>query len=655
MPALGVALLDVLLAMWPAPPDYRYPPALLRALGLNVIVASAALVTAGVALRPVARRAKWPAPLAAGAAVTWAWLVLLLAAPSSRLFSADLCRAGALTCGAHLARVLPPALALAPVWMIAARAVLAGSTVPGTGAITAALVPTLLVAVPAEWYVVYGEHARGLSGAWPAVAAVVLCAGTLSFVAARRRLDGPAARLTCAAALLLMGLTPVWMPAWALARDRGAGDDAGAPDLVLLLTVDALRADAVSYDPAGHTPNLARFARDATVFTRAVSPSSWTLPVFASWLTGVSPAAHLVDASGRLPAAMPTLPDVLRRHGYTTGAIVENPLFAPPSAFAGRFDEAAALTPAWYDIAPIMTMSVGPRVWSALDGLRLHRAPTSGATRLALGWLGRMSAGRAFVWVHYLAPHGPYTPTASGVARAAAAAARVESQAHKDYLGEVSQADVEIGTLLDGVRASGRYERALIIVTSDHGEELGERGDTGHGRHLHDEVLNVPLIVKAPGPPGGRSEPTRVSTQSLFATVLDACGIPYDAGAIDSPSLLGLVSGRAGAPHPEPSSWLIRFFRGGGRPQAALFLGDFKYVRLFDPDEEQVFDLRADPHERTSVAADHPDVVNQGRQRLVRERTRAESLRRTFRITDQELKAMDPDRLNALRSLGYIK
>ena len=99
----------------------------------------------------------------------------------------------------------------------------------------------------------------------------------------------------------------------------------------------------------------------------------------------------------------------------------------------------------------------------------------------------------------------------------------------------------------------------------------------------------------------------------------------------------------------------MRFYRGSGRPQAALFLGDFKYVRLFEPDEEQLFDLRADPHERASVAASHPDILAQGRQRLARERERASALRRTLRITDLELKALNPDRIKALRSLGYIQ
>jgi hypothetical protein len=78
-------------------------------------------------------------------------------------------------------------------------------------------------------------------------------------------------------------------------------------------------------------------------------------------------------------------------------------------------------------------------------------------------------------------------------------------------------------------------------------------------------------------------------------------------------------------------------------------------VRLFDPDDEQLFDLRADPHERTSVGADRPDILDQARQRLARERERASALRRTLRIVDLELKALDPDRIKALRSLGYIQ
>jgi hypothetical protein len=81
---------------------------------------------------------------------------------------------------------------------------------------------------------------------------------------------------------------------------------------------------------------------------------------------------------------------------------------------------------------------------------------------------------------------------------------------------------------------------------------------------------------------------------------------------------------------------------------------EFLGAPAVDP-PEQLFDLRADPHERASIAADHQDILDQARQRLVRERARAEGLRRTFRITDQELQGLDPDRLKALRSLGYIQ
>ncbi len=655
MPAFGVALLDALVAIWPAPPEYRFPPTLLRAVGLNLVVAVAALAAVGLVLRPLSRRMAWPAALAPGVAVTWVWLVLLFAAPSNRLLSTDLCSTDALFCGAHLARVLLPALAIAPILALASHAVAKGGMAWPRGAILAALVPTLAIALAAEWHVVYGQHARGLRGTWPALGMFVLSASALLSAVARWRLERAAARLTAAAALLAIALTPAWLPLWALARARASSGAAGAPDLVLLVTVDALRADAVSYDAAGHTPNLARLARESVAFTRAASPSSWTLPTFGSWLTGLSPATHLIDASGRLPAAAKTLPDLLRRGGYTTGAVVDNPLFAPPSDLAARFDQTFPLTADWYDAAPRMTMSVGPRAWSALRRLGAAPGGPAAVTSLAASWLREVRAGKVFLWVHYLDPHGPYTPSAAAAGRAAAAAALVEHEAHKDYLGEVAQTDEEIGRLLDGVRASGRYDGALIIVASDHGEELGGQGETGHGRNLRGEVVDVPFIVKLPGAGAARAEPARVSTQSLFATVLDACGIAYDAGAIEAPSLFGVVRGHPDEHVAEPTSWLVRFYRGSGRPQAALFLGDFKYVRLFEPDEEQLFDLRADPHERTCVAARHPDILDQGRQRLARERERASALRRTLRIVDFELKTLDPDRIKALRSLGYIQ
>jgi arylsulfatase A-like enzyme len=654
--AVGIGLLDLSVTIWAAPPDYAFPPTALRALSLSTTLALAALAAARLAFAPLLRR-PWPGLFTAGAAITWAWLVLLVAAPSNRLLSMDGCRADALVCGAHFSRVVLPALAVAPAFMLAARALAAGDAAAWRQVAGTTLVPLLALAAAAEWYVVYGAHPRGFRGTWPALIAFVVLAPALMFSVARWRCGRAVSRSTCAVGIAIVALGPAWLPMWAFARERtaDAAVRADGPDLVLLVTADALRADAVSYDLSGHTPNLARLARESTVFSRAISPSSWTLPTFGTWLTGLSPDVHEIDASGRLPAAVMTLPEVLRQAGYVTGAIVENPLFAPPSDFAVRFDEAVPLTLSSVGTAPRMAMSVGPRVWSAAEAAGWNAGTGSAVTRLAADWLERVSTGRAFLWVHYLEPHAPYTPSAEARLSARKAASLVADDEYKAYLGEVAQVDLEIGRLLDTLRARGRYDRALIIFTSDHGEEFGEHGGIGHGRHLSREVIEVPLLVKLPGARVGRVEPLRVSTQSLFGTVLDACGVSSRGPAVESASLLSLARGESGGAMPEPTSWLVRFASSRGRPQAALYLGDFKYERLFEPDEERLYDLRSDPTELRSVAAEHPDIVEEGRRRLAREREVAASLRRALRISGHEWDAMDPDRIEALRSLGYVQ
>jgi arylsulfatase A-like enzyme len=320
--------------------------------------------------------------------------------------------------------------------------------------------------------------------------------------------------------------------------------------------MDTARADHCTVlDPTRRTtPELAEFAKDAVSYSDAWIPAGWTAPAHASMFTGQRIPKHRLvgDGPAALRANSITLAELLRDAGYRTALFSDNPVVGPVFGLDQGF-------------------SFAPPI--ALDMSR-ERPHARDNHRLALDYLKRADEeGKpAFVYVNDFEAHLPYEPPEemqasflpSGVAPELLAEARrwnnpltfdlILGRAAPTegvlpllaplYDAEIATVDRELGTLFGQMRESGLLDRTLVIVTSDHGENLGDHGLWDHRFSLHRTLRHVPLVVRYPGSfDGGRVVTDVVRTEDLFPTVLEVCGVPA-ASDLDGVSLLDPTADR---------------------------------------------------------------------------------------------------------------
>lgn len=289
---------------------------------------------------------------------------------------------------------------------------------------------------------------------------------------------------------------------------------------VFLYVVDTLRADAIT--PA-ITPNLHRFAQNAVRWHEAYSPSSWTLPSMTSLLTGLLPARHgVLQWNQRLRTEDPqTLAEALRHRGYRTVAISHSWIVSHEYGLNRGFDD-----------------------FFFSDHLSGRNLRSQEARGLLRSWLlNNLSSNQPiFALIHTVDPHAPYSPPSGPLAgtydpsRPTAIGDIVRSSELRQYrteyssadvdkiralyLAEVAYTDIQFERFLDLLRAFNLYDSAMIIVTSDHGEEFREHGYFEHGKNVFPETTRVPLIIRLPhGQHAGRSIYSAVTTLDVPTTI----------------------------------------------------------------------------------------------------------------------------------------
>lgn len=349
---------------------------------------------------------------------------------------------------------------------------------------------------------------------------------------------------------------------------------------ILLVTIDTLRADALSsYGGTAQTPNLDRLAERGARFSFAHSHAVLTLPSHTSILTGRYPYEHGIrDNTGfRMREGEVTLAGRLKKLGFATGAFV--------SAFT--LDQRYGLNTG-FDLYDDSISEVGKTMEIAVPERRADATVTA-----ALGWLSQQS-GKWFGWVHVFDPHAPYSPPAEW-----------RSRYPKDqYAGEVAWTDFALGPLFERLEKESRP--TLVIVTSDHGEGLGEHGEMTHGIFAYEATLHVPLIIAEiqPGsaPARGVTIPSPARHIDIVPTVLDAIGEK----AADLPGA-SLLSG-AGGPSRDVSYFesMMPMLARGWAPLRGVLLGREKYIDL--PITE-LYGLDKDPREQQNLATGRADRV----------------------------------------------
>jgi len=390
----------------------------------------------------------------------------------------------------------------------------------------------------------------------------------------------------------------------------------GPPPNVLLVTIDTLRSDRVgAYGyAAAETPVMDALARRGVRFTTAIAHAPLTAPSHASILTGLLPLGHGVRDNGAfvLPRQPTTLAEAFRGAGYSTAAFVSGFPLDHRYGFARGFDT--------YD-------DHLQRGGDARRAAYVERSAAD-ASRSALAWM--KGARRPwFAWVHYFDPHAPYEPPADLQARFAAS----------PYDGEIASVDRELGALLKA--ADTDASPALVLVTSDHGESLGEHGEATHGVFVYDATLRVPWIMAGPGVPQGRVSDVVARGIDVLPTLVDYAGLAVPAGVLGR-SLRPAANGQAMADAPAYAESLFCSLNLGWAELHAMRSARYKLIEAPRP---ELYDVAADPGEGRNVLDAH-----------ARE---AETLRGELR---QALETLPPDaaqELDAaarerLRALGYI-
>ncbi|HEX6100834.1 MAG TPA: sulfatase-like hydrolase/transferase [Thermoanaerobaculia bacterium] len=336
------------------------------------------------------------------------------------------------------------------------------------------------------------------------------------------------------------------------------------PVPVFLVSIDTLRSDHLGVYGSSRvrTPSFDAFASDAVLFEHAYSQSPLTLPSHATILSGLLPAEHGVrDNTGfRVGEKVPLLQTVLAAHGYSTGAAVSAYVLRTATGIGRGFTA--------YDDA----------VERSSSSESLGAVQRRGGDTLAVAeqWLAANSA-RPFYFLHLYEPHAPY---GSG-----------------GYAGDVADSDALLGRFFASLKARDLYDRALIVVLSDHGEGLGDHGEDEHGIFLYREAIQVPLLVKLPR---NRLAGTRVASPvglvDVMPTILGVLGI--DAPKSDGRALFADDKLAGLAPRPVYSeTWYPRFHFGWSELHS-LVDGDEHFI---DAPRPELYDLRRDPRETANL------------------------------------------------------
>jgi len=437
----------------------------------------------------------------------------------------------------------------------------------------------------------------------------------------------------------------LWAAATVVAADRR--EPARFPN-ILLITVDTLRADHLSgygYDRPT-TPNIDRLMQDGVRFTQARTVVPLTCPALSSMFTTVYPHLHGSTRNGiPIRAGMASFPKFFAQNGYSTAAFVSNwALQDRLCGLAEHFDE-------WEEV-------LVRRQWV----FSKREADAGDVTEEAIEWLesyvDEPGAGPFLLWVHYMDPHSPYVLRRDFLEQLGIGDTKGFFSLRNRYDTEIAYVDHHIGRLLDRAGELSDLRNTLILFTSDHGESLGDHGYWGHGKHVYENGLHIPLSITWPGhiEPGQIQAPALIIDVAPTLLALAGFAIPEPFAGLDWTSVL-----HGGAAEPLDRVTYHQAHRGTVQPtedptdlrrKGLLEVGRIeanrKEVLVLRKNLRRVFDLDQDREERSSlVPTDSPPT-----EELV---AWLEEVR-TWLAQSDELPppGLEDEDVERLRSLGYV-
>ena len=387
-----------------------------------------------------------------------------------------------------------------------------------------------------------------------------------------------------------------------------------APRNVLLITIDTLRADALSiYGNKLPTPFFEKMADRSAVFTRAYTTAPITLPAHTSLLTGLNPPGHGVRNNGtfRVPDRLILLSEVAKENGLSTAAFIG----AFPLAAQFGLNQGFAVYDDVFTSQPDSTNFVYAE--RAAEQVRLN----------AEKWVSANSAKPFFVWMHLFDPHHPYNRHDS------------TSSVHP-YFQEVQYVDHQLDRFLEFLVNRNLLSDTLVIVTSDHGEAFGEHGEVSHSIFLYNTTLHVPLLISLQGnKPVRRNEV--VSLIDIYPTVLELMNWKPGADSLDGRSLAAAIRGDSVEDRDSYAETLAPALDFGWSPLYAVHSSKFKFIEAPKP---ELYDLRIDPGEKNNLIASRNIEEYRKKIQAITARSNPESSRGPVSAEDRE----------KLESLGYV-
>lgn len=439
------------------------------------------------------------------------------------------------------------------------------------------------------------------------------------------------------------------------------GKPAAAHPNVLLISVDTLRADHLGvYGYQRDTsPRIDELAQDGAVFERAIAVTNWTLPSHMSIMTGQLPSAHGVQSvRNRLAGGRVTLAEVLKNAGYRTVAFTGGYNVDARFGFDQGFDFYHGDTLAQLSMEEKRRYGKGIRLSYLLPEVS--------------DWLTQHQADPFFLFLHFWDVHAPYMPHDDYVAQwSPRYAGKIDVLTHELvdelnpakttvsgediariralYDNEIAYVDHHLGQLWATLRQLGLLDKTIIVLTSDHGDELLEHA-FGHGQALYDPEVHVPLIVRYPPKIPARQRVAQVvSSVDILPTILDLAGVSYSdtiAAEIQGRSLVGSWE------RPLPGFPAVMEAASGRR--TGLRSDHYKYVRERAKDgqltKEELYDLRVDPGETNNILSSHTEIANRLSEELDARLAAAAS---THAGGQAEQAHLSDEFTERLRALGY--
>lgn len=421
---------------------------------------------------------------------------------------------------------------------------------------------------------------------------------------------------------LLVGLLALGLVGFALWQLVGRAEPAIRN--LLLVTFDTTRADRLGCygGESVSTPHLDQLAAEGVLFENCIAVAPITLPSHASILTGLYPYRHGVrnNATHYLPERMPTLAGLLSEEGIETGAVIASVVLDSRYGLDRGFEH--------YD----------DDLSSAIESSTVSFKETNAAdtTRRALQWLEERGRERWFLWVHFFDPHASYQPPLEFAQRCGGSR----------YDGEIAYADEHLGQILARLGERGELDDTLVIMTADHGESLGEHGESTHSLFIYDATTRVPLILTHPSLARGERVEQVVSLVDIVPTVLELLEVPSP-GDLDGRSLAHCLLDPAVTLEPARvySESMAPLYNHGWADLRAVRGDRHRYIRAPRP---ELYELPVDPDELDNLLPGAPDRAAPLEASLEGMLPEEEEDARGIDIAE-----VDPELRKSLAALGY--